>query len=56
MLFRVPWTASWWWIPRGNVLIFNEGMERLTGYTAEEIIDTGHLSNFYDIGTLPRKI
>ncbi len=36
---------------RGNVLIFNEGMERLTGYSAEEIINRGHLSTFYDIET-----
>ncbi len=35
---------------RGHVLIFNEGMERLTGYSAQEIIDKGHLSSFYDIG------
>lgn len=34
---------------RGNVLIFNEGMEKLTGYGAEEIINRGHLSTFYDI-------
>ncbi|MCF8143683.1 MAG: PAS domain S-box protein [Deltaproteobacteria bacterium] len=34
---------------KGNVLIFNEGMENLTGYTAEEIMDHGHLSSFYDI-------
>jgi PAS domain S-box-containing protein len=34
---------------KGNVLIFNEGMERLTGYSAEEIIETGHLISFYDI-------
>ena len=34
---------------KGNVLIFNEGMERLTGYSADEIIDRGHLSSFYDI-------
>ena len=34
---------------KGNVLIFNEGMERLTGYSAKEIIDSGHLSSFYDI-------
>ncbi|MBW2015352.1 MAG: PAS domain S-box protein [Deltaproteobacteria bacterium] len=34
---------------KGKVLIFNEGMERLTGYSAEEIINKGHLSNFYDI-------
>ncbi len=36
---------------KGHVLIFNEGMERLTGYTAEEIMDIGHLSAFYDIDT-----
>jgi len=36
---------------KGKVLIFNEGMERLTGYSAEEIINTGHLSSFYDIET-----
>ena len=35
----------------GRVLIFNEGMERLTGYTAKEILDGGHLSTFYDIDT-----
>jgi len=34
---------------KGNVLIFNEGMERLTGYSAKEIIHSGHLSSFYDI-------
>ncbi len=34
---------------KGNVLIFNEGMEKLTGYGAEEIINRGHLSTFYDI-------
>ncbi len=33
----------------GNVLIFNEGMERLTGYSADEIINEGHLTTFYDI-------
>ena len=31
---------------KGNVLIFNEGMERLTGYTAKEI---DHLTSFYNI-------
>ena len=36
---------------KGNVLIFNEGMEQLTGYSAEEIINRGHLSTFYDIET-----
>jgi PAS domain S-box-containing protein len=34
---------------KGNVLIFNEGMERLTGYTSDEIINRGHLSTFYNI-------
>jgi PAS domain S-box-containing protein len=34
---------------KGNVLIFNEGMERLTGYSAETMTDKGHLSSFYDI-------
>lgn len=34
---------------KGNVLIFNRGMEQLTGYSAEEIINRGHLSSFYDI-------
>jgi PAS domain S-box-containing protein len=34
---------------KGNVLIFNEGMERLTGYSAEGIMNRGHLSTFYDI-------
>ncbi len=34
---------------KGNVLIFNEGMERLTGYSAKEIVEKGHLSSFYDI-------
>ena len=34
---------------KGNVLIFNEGMEQLTGFTANEIMEKGHLSNFYDI-------
>jgi two-component system NtrC family sensor kinase len=33
----------------GKVLIFNKGMEQLTGYSAEEIISKGHLSNFYNI-------
>ncbi|MCF8061262.1 MAG: PAS domain S-box protein [Deltaproteobacteria bacterium] len=36
---------------KGNVLIFNEGMEQLTRYSAEEIINRGHLSTFYDIET-----
>lgn len=34
---------------KGKVLIFNEGMERLTGYSAKEMMETGHLSSFYDI-------
>ncbi|SPD75712.1 ATPase/histidine kinase/DNA gyrase B/HSP90 domain protein (modular protein) [uncultured Desulfobacterium sp.] len=34
---------------KGNVLIFNEGMERLTGHSAEDIIKRGHLSTFYDM-------
>jgi len=34
---------------KGNVLIFNEGMEQLTGLTANEIMEKGHLSSFYDI-------
>ncbi|UCF56879.1 MAG: PAS domain S-box protein [Deltaproteobacteria bacterium] len=34
---------------KGNVLIFNEGMERLTGYPADEVMHRGHLSSFYDI-------
>lgn len=34
---------------KGNVLIFNKGMERLTGYSANEMINTGHLSSFYDM-------
>ncbi len=33
---------------KGNVLIFNEGMERLTGYSAQEI---KHLTSFYPIET-----
>ncbi|MFP4036566.1 MAG: ATP-binding protein [Desulfobacteraceae bacterium] len=36
---------------KGNVLIFNQGMEKLTGYSADEIINRGHLSTFYDIET-----
>lgn len=34
---------------KGNVLIFNKGMENLTGYSSNEIIHRGHLSTFYDI-------
>lgn len=36
---------------KGNVLIFNEGMERLTGYSAGEMVHRGHLSDFYDMET-----
>lgn len=36
---------------KGHVLIFNEGMERLTGYSAQEIMNKGHLSSFYNIDT-----
>ncbi len=34
---------------KGRVLIFNQGMENLTGYSASEIINKGHLSNFYNM-------
>ena len=34
---------------KGKVLIFNEGMERLTGYSTKEIMEHGHLSSFYNI-------
>ena len=34
---------------KGNVLIFNEGMEQLTGYSASEIMKKGHLASFYDL-------
>jgi two-component system, NtrC family, sensor kinase len=34
---------------KGNVLIFNEGMEQLTGYSAAEIMKQGHLASFYDM-------
>ena len=34
---------------KGNVLIFNQGMENLTGYTRTEIMEEGHLSSFYNI-------
>ena len=34
---------------KGHVLIFNEGMERLTGYSAVKIMKYGHLSSFYNI-------
>ncbi|MEW6669547.1 MAG: PAS domain S-box protein [Thermodesulfobacteriota bacterium] len=34
---------------KGKVLIFNKGMEHLTGYSASEIINRGHLSSFYNM-------
>ena len=34
---------------KGKVLIFNEGMERLTGFSADEIVNRGHISSFYPI-------
>jgi two-component system NtrC family sensor kinase len=34
---------------RGKVLIFNQGMEQLTGYSSDEIINRGHLSTFYNM-------
>ncbi|MBS1237579.1 MAG: sensor signal transduction histidine kinase [Deltaproteobacteria bacterium] len=34
---------------KGNVLIFNEAMQQLTGYSAAEIMNKGHLGSFYDI-------
>jgi two-component system, NtrC family, sensor kinase len=34
---------------KGKVLVFNKGMEQLTGYPAAEIVNKGHLSNFYNI-------
>ena len=34
---------------KGNVLIFNEAMQLLTGYSAAEIMNKGHLGSFYDI-------
>lgn len=34
---------------KGMVLLFNEGMERLTGYSAREIMNEGHLNSFYNI-------
>ncbi len=36
---------------KGYVLIFNEGMERLTGYSSDEIMNHGHLISFYNIDT-----
>ena len=41
---------------KGHILIFNEGMERLTGYSAEEIMKDGHLSKFYDIDTAKKNM
>ena len=34
---------------KGKVLIFNQAMEQLTGYSAGEIMTKGHLGSFYDI-------
>jgi len=34
---------------KGNVLLFNEGMERLTGYSSSDIMEVGHISSFYDM-------
>lgn len=34
---------------KGQVLIFNEGMERLTGYSTKEIMEDGHLASFYNM-------
>jgi len=34
---------------KGNVLIFNQGMEQLTGYPAVDIVNTGHVSQFYNM-------
>ncbi|RJR22479.1 MAG: PAS domain S-box protein [Desulfobacteraceae bacterium] len=34
---------------KGKVLLFNEGMERLTSYSASEIMEMGHISSFYDM-------
>lgn len=34
---------------KGKVLIFNKGMEQLTGYPAADIVNRGHLSNFYNM-------
>ena len=34
---------------KGNVLIFNEGMENLTGYSSKDIMENGHMGSFYNI-------
>jgi two-component system, NtrC family, sensor kinase len=34
---------------KGKVLIFNKGMEQLTGYSPADIVDRGHISNFYNM-------
>lgn len=34
---------------KGYPLLFNEGMERLTGYSRQDIMERGHLSKFYDM-------
>jgi PAS domain S-box-containing protein len=36
---------------KGKILLFNEGMERLTGFKAEEMVKNGHISNFCDMET-----
>ncbi len=35
---------------RGNVIIFNEGAERLLGYTADEVIGRRHITELYPPG------
>jgi PAS domain S-box-containing protein len=36
---------------KGKILLFNEGMERLTGYKADDMVKNGHISNFCDMET-----
>ncbi len=36
---------------KGYVMIFNEGMERLTGHAAKDMVSGAHVSRFYDIDT-----
>lgn len=36
---------------KGKILLFNEGMERLTGFKAEEMVKHGHISSFCDMDT-----
>jgi len=40
---------------KGNIIIFNEGAERITGYTREEAISTIHVAKLYSEG-VARKI